>query len=1086
MMNKSKKPSEISSLINSSRGITVVSIIVTIVMIIIIASIAIFTGTNLLRQAREDRAKDRLNIIYQALRAYEPILGIGDTADVTSITNDMYKAIGLDYLAKDKDLPEVTYSKRIGSIDNLENELMRTYTLSDGTYTQNFEYDVSNITYSLAIDFDSFAGVNRPQLTDDMIPISYINSSEGEEVDDIYLTHWYSYDSSSPNYANMKLKTNNKYYVWIPRYAYRIQSFYEGASYPDIPQSAIDIIFLKSTTNLDANGNKIPSDYIVHPAFTYGDTELTGIWIEKEHNIIKNNSSNSNSIITTAYTSSLSMYNVEDIAESHMLKNTEWAAFAYLAQACGAAKSNVSSTGNNSGVKDINEENEIEYVSAYINNSMTVSTSIQNGLDETKNVYITPGNYSTLNSTNPSTRGDAIIETSSGEDDNSAWYGSISVQPRQNTPFIVRCTGDSVFGFSSANGKEKEAYYRTAIKVVGAMSYNQIIPGVDSKYVKVAGDVYLYEPSLTGFNPQCTFYVTWDEDGEETLTPITNPAPVGWYNYSEQKWANILVTANQNKAYFVWIPRYVYKLDSTTQTSDVRFVDINNKYEDTEGNISSLTIGSSEWRLPEAFNWEGRPIQGYWISKYQVSKFEGFSVARFSDKIQITLIDEKESKLGNGTYSYYIGNTLAGTAAYNATFTYTNLQPNTTYNLRIIGSNGAEISRSVQTIGSLPKVINTTSDQYFEAPVLTGFNLNKTYYVTWDKNGNEKLTPATGSAPYNWYDYTNRKWANIMVDDGNHNKSYLVWIPRYKYSLSTYGPEAPDFFDGDTKFGYSKVKFIKRTEGTAGVKDGDGYIVPQAFNWDGVEIPGFWITKYQVSIIDTLYVERGMDYIKVTSIGSHIAAVLGNSGNYTYYLNGTNKGSVEYNKAFTFSNLNDNTTYEIKIVGSNGESITRIVATLIKNNFVNLPDSTSSQHFEAPDLTGFDLSKTYYVTWDSNGVETLTPATSNPPSNWYDYTNKKWANVLVENGNNKAYFVWIPRYRYILETNQKSLLKAGDDYLDGLDSLAYQYSKVEFIKKDTGTAGTVENGYAIPQAFNWDGQEIAGFWISKYQVSAAQ
>lgn len=1071
----------------SSRGISVISVIVTVVIIIILSSITIFSGANMLSKARESKAKERLEVIYEALTKDELSLGIGDTSEERVLQDDDYIKMGLDYYAKGDEMPEVTFSKRIGAIDDVSDTTKRTYHLKtyiDTNKTKPYEiYKERNSTetkYTTSVIFDSVAGVNRPQLTSAMKAITFGNSEVGEYVEDLFNQNWYSYDSKAPNYANMEIEvTSNghqikKTYVWIPRYAYKIQDYYKENVLPNVPPTAIDIKFLKGTSNLDGDGNDLPSGYIVPTAFTFGDMPLAGIWVEKY-------TTETSSTISSVFNEALEVYKEENVASSHLLKNSEWAAFTYLAQACGAAKSVESTTNNLSGIYDINS-GEKEYIAAHIIDSS--SSALNNNGEALKSAdakyvdrFTTAGNWGSLNSTNPTSYSDALVETSTGEGANSAWYNSQTTQPNAEKPFIIRGTNDSLFGFSSSNGRENIAHYRTTI-IVETFGESVVIAGdTDSKYVKVVGDTYLYEPSTTGFNETCTYYVTWTSEGKEKLVPFSNGAPSEWYNYTEQKWANILVSGNSNKAYMVWIPRYVYKLNSANETSEVRFVDINNKYKDPSGKVEQITLGTGadDWKLPEAFIWNGAPIQGYWLSKYQVSKADNFYVERLFNKITVKSIDAAEARLGTGTYKYYKGSLLAGTAEAGKAFTYTNLAPNSTYLIKIVGSNGESVERYVSTLKEMPKIEVTTPEE----PELIGFNKSNTYYVTWDSNGNETLTPITSAAPSNWYNYSEKRWANIMVESST-GKSYFVWIPRYKYKLDYADKEYNDFIEGDTRVGYSKIRFIPATVGTAGGgADSDGYIVPQAFAFDGRELSGYWMSKYQVSMMDAFYVSRGIDMISVKSLNEGAKTALG-TGTLTYYIDGVKKGSAAYGKEFKFTGLSANTTYTIKVENTSGKYIEREIKT-IKNEMPRIADTTSN--LEAPVLTGFEENKTYYVTWDASGNETLTPITETAPSNWYDYTDRKWANILVQNGSNKAYFVWIPRYKYQLKEddpfNDGTYIAGGDSVLG--------YANVKFISASTGTAGTKDtDGYIIPQAFSFAGRELPGYWMSKYQVSAAE
>ncbi len=140
-------------------------------------------------------------------------------------------------------------------------------------------------------------------------------------------------------------------------------------------------------------------------------------------------------------------------------------------------------------------------------------------------------------------------------------------------------------------------------------------------------------PKLTvdgkGFNPECTYYVVYKEDGTEERVPITEKAPENWYDYSKQQWANIVTTGKdtngkETETYFVWIPRYEYKiledrgsLDKSNRRIDINFITIDITNE-------NCTNG---YKVPEAFWWdnnsneiqeEGEQLTGYWMSKYQL------------------------------------------------------------------------------------------------------------------------------------------------------------------------------------------------------------------------------------------------------------------------------------------------------------------------------------------------------------------------------------------------------------------------------------------------------------------------------------
>ena len=173
--------------------------------------------------------------------------------------------------------------------------------------------------------FNKTNGVNKPKLTTGMIPIYYDETDESwKKADESNPNNqWYDYSITAKKYANIctvsdtinsskayrTSKTETKIptedmttmFVWIPRYAYSINAGnYRTASTETIaqtnanPNKKIDVTFLVGTTNTGANGVTYAKDYdansikkgqatpkIVHPGFTFGNQELTGIWIGK-------------------------------------------------------------------------------------------------------------------------------------------------------------------------------------------------------------------------------------------------------------------------------------------------------------------------------------------------------------------------------------------------------------------------------------------------------------------------------------------------------------------------------------------------------------------------------------------------------------------------------------------------------------------------------------------------------------------------------------------------------------------------------------------------------------------------------------
>lgn len=135
--------------------------------------------------------------------------------------------------------------------------------------------------------------VNTPQLVEGMIPVKWNGSQWIETTTND--KEWYNYANNQ--WANVKTQDGSMF-VWIPRYAYKITKGYhgEGLNYQKQTVNSlstkesgiVEIQFLDGTENKTFNGKVIDSsntnsktDFVIHPAFKFGNKELMGFWIAK-------------------------------------------------------------------------------------------------------------------------------------------------------------------------------------------------------------------------------------------------------------------------------------------------------------------------------------------------------------------------------------------------------------------------------------------------------------------------------------------------------------------------------------------------------------------------------------------------------------------------------------------------------------------------------------------------------------------------------------------------------------------------------------------------------------------------------------
>ena len=151
------------------------------------------------------------------------------------------------------------------------------------------------------------------------------------------------------------------------------------------------------------------------------------------------------------------------------------------------------------------------------------------------------------------------------------------------------------------------------------------------------------------------------------------------------------------------------------------------------------------------------------------------------------------------------------------------------------------------------------------------------------------------------------------------------------------------------------------------------------------------------------------------------------------------------------------------------------------------------------------------VKWDSTQSKWVKTTASD--SEWYDYANKEWANVVLtpEEGENagkdatgtvdvfnadgtlnedSAYtmLVWIPRYAYqITSQYHTSTSSAGNIEIVFIDTNNQNKEKTttysETYPSATAGASSGMNSYVVHPAFNYGGTKLAGFWVGKYETS---
>ncbi len=142
----------------------------------------------------------------------------------------------------------------------------------------------------------------------------------------------------------------------------------------------------------------------------------------------------------------------------------------------------------------------------------------------------------------------------------------------------------------------------------------------------------------------------------------------------------------------------------------------------------------------------------------------------------------------------------------------------------------------------------------------------------------------------------------------------------------------------------------------------------------------------------------------------------------------------------------------------------------------------------APDISGFNKSKTYYVAWDLGSspykINESTNINGTAPNNWYDYTQgvNQWANVKTTGGGNDCYWVWIPRYAYKVPTRSSTAQTIEIKFLQGKSNIPI--GETTPITNTTPTVGSWIVHPAFTNAGNGGFGELDGIWVAKFEASS--
>ena len=338
---------------------------------------------------------------------------------------------------------EVEKVDSIASIYSSDNSIKRLSATNNITLTEGNNYfkitttseDKETVTTSvLNIHVGSYSEEilnGTDPILNKLIPIIIDGKGVAHKVDTNYT--WYSYQNKewanavilkdeSVTYTNgeeIPEANIESYFVWIPRYKYKIfdTGSYTGLTSISSKEQVIEVVFENKNTT-PSNGTTVDS-FLTHPAFTSFDSN--GFWVGKFETGYDGATSTTaaqvNSVATDKIIIKPNVYSWRSMTvgnmfknsydymrelDSHMMKNTEWGAVAYLQHSAYGSATSVRINNNSAYITGYSAivEPTLGYSATSIEGNRYESTSIGvdgtytvNYLNRNSQVSSTTGNY---------------------------------------------------------------------------------------------------------------------------------------------------------------------------------------------------------------------------------------------------------------------------------------------------------------------------------------------------------------------------------------------------------------------------------------------------------------------------------------------------------------------------------------------------------------------------------------------------------------------------------------------------------------------------------------------------------------------
>ncbi|MDD2435844.1 MAG: prepilin-type N-terminal cleavage/methylation domain-containing protein, partial [Bacilli bacterium] len=316
-------------------GFTLIELLGVIILLGVIGLIAIPSITNLIKDSKQKLYNAQVTMIKKVAKDWS-IENLDQLSESNTVYLSLSTLINEGYIEQN-DIIDPRNNKNI-----MDGCILITY---NPTY-EKYEYEYNESSCSLIeLPYSDSSGAQIPEIAGAMIPVIY-NGTNWVKADTT--KKWYDYNlkewanavtvtsinrtthlNAGPG-AIIPMSDINTMWVWIPRYKYAIPTGTGARS--------INIIF-ESKDTIKSTGNAIDTNYRTHPAFTFGSSELSGIWVGKfettgtvaSPTILPDTISLGAANLKTIYDSSRTIennnnYGFGNEVDIHLAKNSEWGA----------------------------------------------------------------------------------------------------------------------------------------------------------------------------------------------------------------------------------------------------------------------------------------------------------------------------------------------------------------------------------------------------------------------------------------------------------------------------------------------------------------------------------------------------------------------------------------------------------------------------------------------------------------------------------------------------------------------------------------------------------------------------------------